>query len=101
VLFFFGSTGFTMVNLFASAWNQPDVEATQSPEDPLKQQEQGYELVLQREPDNVAALEGLVNTRLQMNDQAGAIEPLERLVKLRPHQTDYTTLLGQLQQAKQ
>jgi hypothetical protein len=40
----------------------------------LAAQERGYQTVLQREPQNQTALEGLTNVRLQMNNQVGAIE---------------------------
>lgn len=98
-LFFLASTGFTMINLFSSAIKQTEANpanSTEPPVDSLAQQEQGYEMVLQREPENTIALEGLVNIRLQMNDTKGAIEPLESLVQLHPERSDYKTLLNQL-----
>jgi len=61
----------------------------------LAAQERGYQTVLQREPQNQTALEGLANVRLQMNNQVGAIEPWEKWVKLNPDRADYKALLGQ------
>lgn len=55
----------------------------------------GYQKVLEREPDNDTALNGLLKIRLQEKDINGAIAPLERLAKLHPEQTEYGTLLAQ------
>ncbi|WP_421654696.1 tetratricopeptide repeat protein [Leptothermofonsia sp. ETS-13] len=64
----------------------------------LQKQAEGYELVLQREPDNQTALRGLLEARLGMGDVKGSIAPLEKLVKLNPNQTDYAILLAQAKQ---
>ncbi|HIK25502.1 MAG: tetratricopeptide repeat protein [Thermosynechococcus sp. Uc] len=69
----------------------------------LQAQEKGYQLVLEREPNNATALEGLVLARLQLIQQgkgeiASVIEPLRRLAAQRPEQTNYAILLGQAQQ---
>lgn len=64
----------------------------------LAQEEQGYELFLQKEPDNQTALRSLLEVRLQQGDIQGAVEPLEKLARLNPQQTDYQILLAQTKQ---
>ncbi|MEP0892313.1 MULTISPECIES: tetratricopeptide repeat protein [unclassified Leptolyngbya] len=64
----------------------------------LEDQARGYELVLQREPDNQTALRGLLEVRIQQGNVQGAIAPLERLAKLNPDQTEYHVLLAQAKQ---
>jgi tetratricopeptide (TPR) repeat protein len=69
----------------------------------LDDQVRGYESVLQREPENQAALKGLLQARLQLlalkqGNVQGVIEPLEKLAKLNPEQTDYGVLLAQAKQ---
>jgi tetratricopeptide (TPR) repeat protein len=68
----------------------------------LQDQARGYELVLQREPDNQTALQGLVDTRIQIATLSGKTEdiksviaPLEKLAQLNPDESDYTVLLAQ------
>jgi tetratricopeptide (TPR) repeat protein len=58
----------------------------------------GYELVLEREPDNQTALQELVKARVALGDLAGAVDPLERLAKLNPDVPNYAVLLGQTKQ---
>lgn len=64
----------------------------------LQAQARGYETVLQREPENLTALQGLVEIRLQMKDFERTIEPLETLVRLSPEQEQYKTLLATIKQ---
>ncbi|WOD37741.1 tetratricopeptide repeat protein [Nodosilinea sp. E11] len=64
----------------------------------LEAQARGYELVLEREPDNQTALQGLVDARIQLNDIDGVLGPLERLVELNPDVPDYAVLLAQTKQ---
>jgi hypothetical protein len=101
---FGGSTIFGFVNLFSSGLsrqNQPKQEsAVVSQESLLAEQERRYKTVLQREPENQTALEGLANVRLEMDDKVGAIEPLEKLVKLNGDRADYPALLGQVKGKK-
>ena len=96
---FGGSTIFGMVSLFSSGLSsqhqQKQAPVVVSQESLLAAQERGYMGVLQREPQNQTALEGLANVRLQMDDKVGAIEPLEKLVKLYGDRADYKVLLGQ------
>ncbi|MEA5538835.1 tetratricopeptide repeat protein [Limnoraphis robusta Tam1] len=104
VIGFGGSTLFTLVPMFKDALqrqNQPEITEVDSAEVQLKAQEKGYKIVLEREPDNLTALEGLMNVRLELNDPKGAIEPLEKLVQLSPEREDYLVLLSELKQRLQ
>jgi cytochrome c-type biogenesis protein CcmH/NrfG len=96
---FGGSAIFGVVSLFSSGLSsqhqQKSAPVAVSQESLLAAQERGYVGVLQREPQNQTALEGLANVRLQMNNGKGAIEPLEKLVKLNPDRLDYKALLEQ------
>ncbi len=99
---FAGSTIFGMVSLFSSGLSsqhqQKSAPVAVSQESLLAAKERGYVTVLQREPQNQTALEGLANVRLEMNNGKGAIEPLEKLVKLHGDRADYKQLLGQVRQ---
>ncbi|NEO28483.1 MAG: tetratricopeptide repeat protein [Kamptonema sp. SIO4C4] len=68
--------------------NQGQAPQGQAPQgqnaEALETQEQGYETVLEREPNNLNALEGLINVRLQMGDYQDAIAPLEKMSELEP-----------------
>ena len=96
---FGGSAIFGIVSLFSSGLSsqhqQKQAAVAVSQESLLAAKERGYVTVLQREPENQTALEGLANVRLEMDDKVGAIEPLEKLVKLNPDRADYKQLLGQ------
>ncbi len=64
----------------------------------LEAEASGYQKVLEREPNNETALNGLLEIRLQQKDISGAIAPLEKLAKLHPQQTEYAILLAQAKQ---
>ncbi|MBF2063955.1 MAG: tetratricopeptide repeat protein [Calothrix sp. C42_A2020_038] len=69
----------------------------------LQDEVRGYELVLQREPENQTALKALLQARLQLlalkqGEIKDVIEPLSKLAKLNPDQTRYAVLLAQAKQ---
>lgn len=110
VLALIAFVGFSILPLLSDVLkaNQVPPEATpattqQAAQQPSKQvdleaQARGYELVLQREPGNKAALEGLLRTRLELGDIKGAIVPLEQLSKSNPEEPLYGVLLAQAKQ---
>lgn len=89
--------GGSIIPLFG-VFNQP---AQTEQKSKLEDEIRGLELVLQREPENQAALKSLLEARLLLHRQGkadikGVIEPLEKLAKLNPDNTEYTVLLGQV-----
>lgn len=64
----------------------------------LEAQARGYELVLEREPDNQTALRGFIDTQVQLGNLAAVVAPLEKLVELNPTVTEYQVLLAQTKQ---
>lgn len=66
----------------------------------LESQARGYELVLQREPENQTALRALLEVRLELirlgqAEVEDAIPPLEKLSQLNPDNRNYSILLAQ------
>jgi Flp pilus assembly protein TadD len=80
----------TAINSNASP--SPAVESRQAK---LEAQERGYQLVLEREPQNQSVLRGLLDVRLELRDIPGAIAPLEQLVQLNPQDLQYRILLAE------
>jgi tetratricopeptide (TPR) repeat protein len=64
----------------------------------LEAEASGYQKVLQREPENETALQGLLTIRLKQQDLKGSIEPLAKLASLHSEQPEYTILLAQTKQ---
>lgn len=101
VLAIIAFVGFSMLPLISTAFRaaQPASEApvTQNQQQ-LEEAARGYEVVLQREPENQTALRELVRTRIQLLDLKGTVAPLEKLVALNPAETEYSLLLAEVNQ---
>lgn len=87
----------------SSARTPASIQTPAGKQEELLAQARGYQLVLQREPDNETALKGLLFTQLELvrlgvADVKTTIEPLEKLAKLKPENTEYSVLLAQARQ---
>ncbi len=71
---------------------------TQPESENLADKARGYEAVLEKEPENESALQGLIEVRIQQGDIEGALPPLEKLADLNPDQQAYRILLAQAKQ---
>lgn len=88
---------FSLVPLVMALWQpRPPVDGVVNGATSLESQALGYQLVLEREPDNVNALQGLLEIRLQQKNLPAAIAPLERLGQIQADQVQYRILLAQL-----
>jgi tetratricopeptide (TPR) repeat protein len=107
-----GFLGATMVPLIGGIISQQKTAVPNSTNSPtaaanapeiLLKEEEGYQIVLKRNPDDENVLKGLIETRLKLI-QAGVrqpkdvVDPLKQLVKLKPSDPLYTSLLAQAQQ---
>lgn len=102
----------TAINPESSPQNQPTAEpkiSSSEQKSKLEDQVRGYELVLQKDTENQTALKGLLQARLGLLSQKSrgevkpadiqaVIEPLEKLAKLNPQQSEYGVLLAQAKQ---
>ena len=103
---FLGMMTLPMLSIFKGDPNSPAPSNASAPNQPPTAEEkakiaaiaEGYAKVLEREPDNPNALQGLVEARLQMGDLPGAIPPLEKLTELYPEQEPLKQLLTVIKQ---
>ena len=96
---FLGSAGFGFIRMLTNPAQSTQVfTPSEGLTQQLQAQARGYEMVLQREPKNQIALQGLVEIRLQMNDFERIVEPLETLIRLNPEQEQYKALLATIRQ---
>jgi tetratricopeptide (TPR) repeat protein len=92
--------GLSVLPLLGAFQSTPQVAAspTAAGGDRLETEARGYELVLQREPDNQAALRGLLEVRVEQGNVEALVPVLEQLATANPDQPDYTVLLAQVKE---
>jgi len=96
---FLGMMTLPMLNMFKETPEQNQAASPNTnPKEQLSKIADGYEKVLQREPNNPTALQGLAEIRLKMNDLKGAIAPMEKLVALYPEEKKLKGLLDAIKQ---
>jgi len=89
------SSVFSQNDSYNTAATNPDAPSV---EEQIQLQASGYEKVLEREPKNLTALEGLAMIYLQTGDPQRAIPTLEKLVEYYPEQPQYATVLEGIKQ---
>ncbi len=101
-LAFIGSTGVAIISGLLSGGSNRSQSSnsgtTEIPtyEEQLASQAKGYRNVLEREPENLTALQGLLQVSLQQGNLEGAIAPLETLIALNPNRSDFQDLLEEI-----
>ncbi len=74
--------------------NKAVAQNNTSEQERIKNQIEGFEAVLKREPKNQTALIGLVELRLQQGDIKGSVEPLQTLADSHPEEPKYRLILA-------
>jgi hypothetical protein len=97
-LAFLGTMTLPMLSAFRggdSAANRPNPTNPQSTlsADQIEEIESGYEKVLEREPNNVTALQGLAESRLKRGDLRGGLVPLKKLAAQFPEEKELAKLV--------
>lgn len=87
LLFFLGMGQSVIASFMASNPNsQNSTQATETLVSEQLDMESGYQIVLEREPNNQTALQGLVQARMAKEDWQGMIAPLDQLIALNPQE---------------
>ena len=105
LLIFVGAGSFLFVSVgriadmlgSSSTANNNTQQEQLSPEEQLKKQAQGYELVLAREADNPFVLENLLAIYLELKDLEAALPLAEKLATLQPENARYKNTLTAIQ----
>lgn len=101
-----GFAGSTLAIALSSVFSQNNYSASQSQssaeapsvEEQIQMQVKGYEKVLEREPQNLTALQGLAQIYLQTSNTEKAIPVLEQLAESYPEQQEFASILQILKQ---
>ncbi|MDJ0509330.1 MAG: tetratricopeptide repeat protein [Crocosphaera sp.] len=100
--------GFSFRQSPQSASQQANSGNTTAVDERVKSIIEGYETVLEREPDNLTAKQGLeealrflVSTQIQAQNLEQAIPTMEKLATLVPDNEDYQTVLERMKQAQE
>jgi len=98
--FFLVSTGSGLLGMFNNdqQTNQAQISQQNGKNQVLEQQAMGYEKVLEKEPKNQFALDGLIKTRVEMNDLDGLQAQMERLIKLYPDEPSFQEVMKAIEQ---
>ena len=78
----------------ASIKEQQQLQATQQ----LRQKEKGAMIVLEREPNNLTALQSLAEARLDLEKYQEALEPIDQLLTIFPENEDFLAMRSQAEQ---
>lgn len=95
---FFWFSASTVIGMLTNP--QPAPSAVENPpvNNELVQEIEGYQLVLEKEPDNRFAREKIVEIHLQNKDLKSALPHMEKLVALQPENQQYQEILSIIKQ---
>jgi thioredoxin-like negative regulator of GroEL len=100
---FIGSVGYSALQMVSNIQSAEQANAATSEQaaakkNELKSLQKSYQQVLQREPNNETALQGLASAHWQLGERKEAISIIENLVQAHPQQEDYKEILAEAKQ---